>query len=114
MNGQPRLDGKKFDAGKPQLGLVTKSLLWGISAIMTLGISKYGRDNWREGLEWHRPYDALLRHLTAWWDGEDVDSESGLSHLWHAAAELMFLIEYQEKGLGKDTRYKGKDNENVL
>jgi hypothetical protein len=105
MDGQVRLDGKKFDEGKPQLGLVTRTLIWGIGTIMTMGVSKYGRDNWRGGMAWSRPYDALLRHLTAWWDGENKDAESGHSHLWHAAAELMFLIEYEAKKLGQDDRH---------
>ena len=106
MDGQPRLDGKKFDEGKPQLGLVARSLIWGIAKIMTGGVAKYGRDNWRGGMEWHRPYDALQRHLTAWWDGESKDAESGQSHLFHAACEIMFLIEYEEKNMGKDDRFK--------
>lgn len=43
---------------------------------------------------WSDVYSALLRHLTAFWDGENIDSESGLHHLDHAAACLAFLVEY--------------------
>jgi len=103
-DGQPTLEGKKNDQGKPQLSLVTKTLIWGIAQVMTFGAVKYGRDNWRKGMDWNRPYDALLRHLTAWWDGEGTDSETGLSHLLHAACELMFLIEYEAMGTGHDNR----------
>jgi hypothetical protein len=106
MQGQEQLNGKKNDSGKPMLGLVPKSLIWAVGTILTMGCVKYGKNNWRGGLHWSRPYDALLRHLTAWWDGEDKDSESGHSHLWHAACELSFLIEYEEKHFGKDDRYK--------
>lgn len=106
MDGQPRLDGKKFDEGKPQMGYVARSLLVAIASIMAPGAVKYGRDNWRGGMLWSRPYDALLRHLTAWWDGENLDAETGKSHLWHAASELMFLIEYEAKGIGQDDRYR--------
>lgn len=105
MDGQPRLDGKKFDEGKPELGLVPKSLIWAIGAILTFGAKKYGAHNWRKGLAWSRAYNATLRHLTAWWDGENLDKESGKSHLHHAACELAFLIEYEEKGAGYDDRY---------
>jgi hypothetical protein len=104
MDGQLRLDGKKFDEGKPQLGLVPKSLLWAVGTILTFGANIYGRDNWRKGLAWSRPYDALLRHLTAWWNGESLDLESGKSHLWHAGCELAFLIEYEETKTGEDDR----------
>ena len=105
MDGQPRLDGKKFDEGKPQLGLISTEFLWGLAKILTMGREKYGANNWRAGMEWHRPYDALQRHLTKWWDGEALDPESGKSHLLHAAAELMFLVEYEAKNIGKDDRY---------
>jgi hypothetical protein len=99
--------GKKFDEGKPQLSLVPKSLIWAVGTVLTFGAKKYGTDNWRRGLAWSRPYNALLRHLTAWWAGETVDAESGKSHLWHAATELAFLIEYEETNRGDDDRYKG-------
>jgi hypothetical protein len=105
MDKQPRLDGKKDDQDKPQLGLVPKSLIWAVGIILTFGAKKYGAENWRQGLAWSRPYNALLRHLTAWWAGETTDLESGKSHLWHAATELCFLIEYEESKTGLDDRY---------
>jgi len=36
---------------------------------------------------------ALYRHLEAWRDGEEVDTESSMPHLWHAMTNLAFLIE---------------------
>lgn len=105
MDGQPRLDGKKFDEGKPQMSYVARSLMVAIASVMAPGAERYGRDNWKGGMTWNRPYDALLRHLTSWWEGETADPDSGKSHLWHAACELMFLIEYEAKGIGKDVRY---------
>lgn len=108
LDGQPRLDGKKFDEGKPRMGLIATSALWALAKVLTMGASKYGDSNWRLGMDWHRPYDAAQRHLTAWWDGEDKDSESGHSHLWHAFTEIMFLIEYEAKGIGRDTRFKNE------
>lgn len=105
-SGQPTLDGKKNDQGKPMLGLVVKSFIWGIAKVLTFGAVKYGLHNWRKGLAWSRAYDAMQRHLTAWYEGEDIDPESGLSHLDHAGAELMFLREYVDKKTGLDDRYK--------
>ena len=106
MDGQPRIDGKKYDEGKPELGLVPKSLIWAVGIILTFGAKKYGPNNWRNGFIWSRVYNALLRHLTAWWGGEDLDTETGKSHLWHAACELAFLIEFEESRTGQDDRYK--------
>lgn len=111
MDGQQRLDGKKFDEGKPELGLVPKSLIWATGTILTFGAKKYGAHNWRKGLAWSRVYNAILRHLTAFWDGENNDLETGKSHLWHAATELAFLIEFEEKELGNDDRHSAGESE---
>lgn len=106
MDGQSKLGGIKHDTGKPQLGLISKVFLWGVAQVLTDGVKEYGAHNWREGMDWNRPYDALQRHLTAWWDGEDLDPKSGRSHLFHAGCELMFLVEYKEKSIGNDNRFK--------
>ena len=81
---------------------------------MATGAAKYGRDNWRQGMDWTRLADAALRHLHAWVDGEDLDEGeggSGESHLANARCCLAFLLEYQAKGLGRDDRYKETQNE---
>jgi hypothetical protein len=38
-------------------------------------------------------YNAAIRHLFSWWDGEDVDMESGQPHLAHAVACLLILLD---------------------
>lgn len=59
------------------------------------GAQKYAEHQWRAGYEWSKSYAALMRHLTAWWAGEDFDPELGSHHLaavmWHAfcLAELV-------------------------
>ena len=60
---------------------------------MEYGIGKYGRNNWKKGMEWSRLADAALRHLSAVLVGEDYfDEESGLSHLAHGLASLHMLL----------------------
>lgn len=57
------------------------------------GTKGYGEDNWihvpqaRE-----RYYDAALRHLTAWYEGERNDQVSGLHHLAHASCCVLFNL----------------------
>lgn len=109
---QPSEAGKKEDKGKPDLSLVPYSLRIAASRAFLFGTQKYARDNWRTGFEWHRLYNALNRHLEAWWQGEDYDPESGLNHLDHAAATLAMLIEHVEKEYPGDTRYKGGSDYN--
>jgi hypothetical protein len=96
--------GRKFDDGKPPLGMIPRAGLEEIALVLGHGARKYGRDNWRHGLRWSRLYDALLRHVRAFIDGEDMDQESGYTHLAHAGCNIFFLLEYMRKGLGIDDR----------
>lgn len=96
----------KFDEGKLRLSLIPRSLFIALGTVLTYGARKYEPYNWAKGTDWSRLYDATLRHLTAWWDGEDKDPESGYSHLWHALTNICFLIVYVAHGRGKDDRPK--------
>lgn len=86
--------GKKFDSEKLRMDLIPVSAIKGLAAILTHGAKKYGDRNWEGGLAWSRPYAATLRHLTAWYDGEDLDGDSGFPHLYCALCEVAFLIEF--------------------
>lgn len=98
-------EGKKFDQGKPPLGLLPASALTEIAKVLLHGKKKYGAHNWRAGMDWSRLYDASLRHKFAFINGEDIDPESGLSHLAHALCCDLFLLAYQMEELGTDDRY---------
>jgi hypothetical protein len=97
--------GIKLDTGKLQMGLISKIFLWGLARVLTFGASKYAAHNWRKGIEYSRLFDALQRHLWAWWGGEELDPESGECHLDHAACCLMFLRELRDTRLDLDNRY---------
>ena len=97
-------EGVKYDGGKNRLDLLPILPLLEIGRVLTYGANKYSERNWERGMAWSRCYAALLRHLTAWWNGEDVDPETGISHLAHAACCLFFLIEYEARKTGKDDR----------
>ena len=56
------------------------------------GACKYGRHNYRvAGVRYSVYYDAANRHLDQWWEGEDIDKDSGLSHVTKAMSCLMVL-----------------------
>jgi Domain of unknown function (DUF5664) len=76
--------------------LLPISLIRAVSHILNIGARKYKVDNWRVGMPWSRVYDAHERHMNAWASGESLDPETGKSHLWHAACNLAFLIEWEE------------------
>lgn len=96
-------------AGKVRLDLVPTAAVEQIAEALTYGAGKYGDNNWCRGGRWGRYYAALLRHIFAWWRGEDTDPETGLSHLAHAGCCLLFLLEYQRNGWGSDDRFKQPD-----
>lgn len=91
---------------KPQrLSLLPSTALNTISEVYHFGASKYSAHNWRKGYEWSKSYDALQRHLNAWWERDEIDPESGLSHLAHAGFHLFALITYSA-----NPRYKQFDD----
>lgn len=96
----------KHDSGKPDLSLIPLSALVEEAKGFQLGEKKYGRHNYKSGMESHRLVGAALRHILAWESGEDLDPESGASHLGHARCCLAMLLEQQRLGTLKDTRYK--------
>jgi len=106
-SGQEQLiGGVKHDESKRRMDLIPSSLGAAVARVLEFGANKYGDNNWRKGLKWGRVYAALQRHLADFWDGNDLDSESGLPHLYHAACNIAFLIEFYEKRKDLDDRYK--------
>lgn len=76
---------------KPALSTVPCPVLYELGAAMTEGC-KYGRHNYRViGVRASVYYDAAQRHIMAWWEGQDLDPESGLPHLAKAMACLCIL-----------------------
>jgi hypothetical protein len=94
----------KADEAKTRYDLLPPELLEETAKVLTFGAQKYSAHNWAQGASWSRYFSAMMRHMWAWWRGEDNDPETGFSHLAHAACCLSFLIAYQRRGLGEDDR----------
>jgi hypothetical protein len=74
------------------MSTVSCAVLAEVGVAMLEGASKYGRHNYRAvGVSASVYYDATLRHLFGWWEGEDIDPDSGLSHVTKAIASLVVL-----------------------
>lgn len=73
------------------------------------GALKYGRANWRAtGVRASIYVDACHRHLNKWFEGEDLDPDSGIPHLGHALACLAIIVDAQAAGkLNDDRMVKG-------
>lgn len=100
--------GKRYNDGKARIDLVPNAVIYGLARVMTYGASKYEANNWRRGMKYSVPYACAMRHLLKWWEGEDVDAESGEPHLYHVLANIGMLIEYEQTCPEQDDRYKGK------
>lgn len=107
-NEIPPIEGVKDDHGKSAMDLIPPELLFGVADILQFGSLKYEVRNWEHGMRWGRVYAALMRHLWKWWGGENLDKETGMSHLWHAGCCIAFLITYEARKVGDDDRPKGK------
>ena len=92
------------DEGKCRVDLVPTSLIRSVADILAFGAQKYSEYNWQKGMPWRKLYGSIQRHMMSWMDKEDIDPESGLPHLAHAACDIAFLIEYAQKQLGEDNR----------
>jgi hypothetical protein len=107
VNGAPQMDqvAKKADSDKLPLHLIDPLWLTTTAQVLDFGQKKYSAWNWAIGtFEWSRLYSALQRHMQAWWSGEELDSETGLPHLWHANCCMMFLTRYAYEKMGVDDR----------
>lgn len=89
--------GRKDDTDKLRWDLLPESLE-DVVKVLTFGAKKYSPDGWKQVPEAQpRYFAATMRHLWAWRRGEDLDPESGLPHLAHAACCVLFLGALKEK-----------------
>lgn|SRR5678816_2353424 len=90
---------------KPPLHVIPGNVLVEVGIAMAEGAAKYGPHNWRKiPIGAAAYYDAALRHLIAWWEGEDLDPDSGISHVTKAIAGLVVLRDAQLAGTCQDDR----------
>jgi hypothetical protein len=99
---------------KTPLGLIPPSAMEQVAWAHKLGADKYGPWNWRKtGVCASTYVNAILRHLNAWRDGEDLDPESGFSHLAHIACSCNILMDAAAVGKLQDDRNKLPTNGEV-
>lgn len=90
--------GAKVDAGKIRMSLVLdgfKRALTEVGRVGTFGANKYSDNGWMEvenGIARYR--DAMYRHLFA---TDHYDDQSGLSHMAHAAWNMLAMLELMER-----------------
>jgi len=87
------MKGIKYDKEKLRWDLMPFAELDDIAEILTSGAAKYADDNWKIVPNKEKRYKAaLMRHISAYMQGEKKDKETGKSHLAHAGCCLLFLM----------------------
>ena len=102
---QPKQRADRFNTGKPELSFVFDAPLAmeGLANRFALGAKKYARDNWKKGLPDIEIIDALLRHLSAYQNGESTDPDGGYhvdAIVWNAVV-LSEQFHKREKALAE-------------
>ena len=90
---------------KAPMSTVSAPVMAELGVAMLEGASKYGRHNYRAvGVRASVYYDATMRHLMAWWEGQDIDPDSGMSHVTKAIASLVVLRDAMINNMCQDDR----------
>ena len=87
--------GIKHDKQKLRYDLISPTALKGLVQVLTYGATKYPDRNWEKGVDWNRYFAGLMRHAWAFWEGEDIDTESGFYHIDHVQTCAHFLSHYK-------------------
>jgi Domain of unknown function (DUF5664) len=91
-NAKPSNPKDMVGVRKAPMSTISGAVLAEVGLAMLEGAAKYGRHNYRAvGVSAAVYYDATMRHLIGWWEGEDIDPDSGLSHVTKAIASLVVL-----------------------
>jgi hypothetical protein len=108
VNAQGYPDGNpktRIGLTKPSFANIPPVALIHLGAAMSDGAKKYGRMNWREhAVTSSVYYDAAMRHMQAFWDGEDIAADSKVDHLGHAMACMAIILDARESGKLNDDR----------
>ena len=96
----------RFGSQKVPITVIPFPVLWELGIAMEEGALKYGAHNYRDaGVRASVYIDACVaRHLGAWWEGEDLDPDSNLSHITKAIASLTVLRDSMIRGNWVDDR----------
>lgn len=105
-NTKPTNPKDAIGVAKFPISTVPMAVIAEVGVAMTEGALKYGRHNYRAaGVRASIYIDASNRHISKFWDyGEDVDADSGLSHITKAIASLIVLRDGIIQGNWADDR----------
>lgn len=104
-HGKPTNPKDAVGIKKPPSSTLPQNVMAEVGVAMLEGALKYGRHNYRViGVRASVYYDATRRHIDSWWEGEDIDQDSMLSHLSKAIASLVVLRDAMMHGMLNNDR----------
>lgn len=105
---EPKMNPKYVQAqkdGKIRMECLATSVLASEARVLAHGADKYGARNWRKDEILASTYEgAMMRHLFAWINGEDLDPDSGEPHLSHLRACAAVVMDADSFGKLVDDR----------
>jgi hypothetical protein len=108
----------KYSHGKikQSYSFVPGSALLAVAQVMEGGAKKYGAYNWRDnGVDATTYFDAIMRHLIAWYhDSDDADHESGSHPLAHVMACCALVLDTFNEGKLHDNRPRNHKHDQEL
>lgn len=96
---------RRYGDSKVPLWIVPVRAIILCAKVLWHGAVKYGPFNWRkEPISYTTYMAAIQRHLFAWYDGEEIDPESGLPHMAHVMSNAALFLDAQTCGQAIDDR----------
>lgn len=103
---QSAIQGLRHDQDKVRYDLISPIALHYLALVWTMGATKYADRNWEKGLSFCSCFGCAMRHAWKWFRGQELDEESGLPHLAHAAWNLLVIMHLSFTKPGCDDRVK--------
>lgn len=98
--------GLRYNDNKTRWTLLDFDAVEGMVKVLEFGSKKYNDHNWKKGLKTTEIVDSMMRHMTAYLNGEQLDKESGLPHVDHIQCNAMYLSYMDKFKPEMDTRFR--------
>ena len=106
IDAEQGTDAKRFNDGKVPMHLLPLWLLEDLAIHYGKGAEKYDPWNWLQGGSTDTCFGALMRHLTEWQAGQDLDEETQTHHMCAVAWNALALLHGYKMGVDRDDRPK--------
>lgn len=87
---------RELDASEMLVALCDLSDMEASTYVWQYGAQKYAAWNWAKGMAWSVPIGCIIRHAIAVLQGEEIDPESGQTHIGHISCNLQMLAHFQK------------------